>query len=124
MSLLPVVLPLMVAAQVYDERYQEYAKRHASTLDSKAQERGQQMACGLCNVVLMGIKGKYDKHKGAAPHEKFNEEDGLKQFEQFCHTFAPTVAKKMKSHPEDERGQGLTAGLFPSAFFWVDAPGC
>ena len=101
MTTLCAALALATYAQVLDPAYQEWAKDKYDENDSEALNKGRSMACGLCNLALMAIKGQYQAHREGTLGKPFSEEDGMRRLEAACKHLSPSMARKMQSYEED-----------------------
>lgn len=97
------VMLLLAAAdgQIRDQEYQEYAKKFYKEYDTESVNRGKAIACGLCNLALMAIKGQYTMHRQGTLGRKFSEEEGMQKLEKVCEKLAPSMARKMQGYTED-----------------------
>ena len=103
-ALLAVTLALLlitVHSQLRDEEYQKYAEKLYDEKDTAALNRGKAIACGLCNLALMAIKGQYTMHREGTLGRKFSEEEGMQRLEKICHKLAPSMAKRMQGYAQD-----------------------
>ena len=89
------LLLITVHGQLRDEEYQKYAEKLYDEKDTAALNRGKAIACGLCNLALMAIKGQYTMHREGTLGRKFSEEEGMQRLEKICHKLAPSMAKRM-----------------------------
>jgi len=99
--LLALTLVAAALGQLRDAEYQEHAKKFYREGDAEAINRGKAIACGLCNLALMAIKGQYTMHREGTLGKKFSEEEGMKKLEKICEKLAPSMAKKMQGYAED-----------------------
>ena len=90
-----------ILAQLRDEEYQKYAEKLYDEKDTEALNRGKAIACGLCNLALMAIKGQYTMHREGTLGRRFSEQEGMQRLERICEKLAPNMARKMNGYPED-----------------------
>eukprot|EP00930_Biecheleria_cincta_P010696 TRINITY_DN112963_c0_g1_i1.p1 TRINITY_DN112963_c0_g1~~TRINITY_DN112963_c0_g1_i1.p1 ORF type:complete len:183 (-),score=53.40 TRINITY_DN112963_c0_g1_i1:196-744(-) len=91
----------LVCAGPVDNEYQRWAAKTYKPDDKEAVERGNTMACVLCNLLTKTVIKTHKLNLEKPREERFTEEQTQDVLLDFCEQISPNIAKKMNGYTQD-----------------------